>query len=283
MEVIQPQIATTPPRTTNSIESTPLQAPPPFPVNKTKAKTRKVRGTTIGSARNSTRKASRKRIQTLIDIQLQQDHKANINGEIEQRTYQLIPQEKSYITYHIPTQKGLHWQCNILSNATQNLLPDSIFHTNIEEFANGVVHPETKETITKYNKLIKEPVLREVSLKAICIELGRLANGYEDTKGTNTFKFMSLDEIHNIPGDRTVTYARIVVDYRPQKKDPNRVRITAGGNLIDYPGELTTRTADLTTSKILWNSTISTLGARYACADAKNFYLCTPLDRYEYM
>ena len=90
------------------------------------------------------------------------------------------------------------------------------------------------------------------------IELGRLANGYEDTKGTNTFKFMSLDEIHNIPGDRTVTYARIVVDYRPQKKDPNRVRITAGGNLIDYPGELTTRTADLTTSKILWNSTIST-------------------------
>jgi hypothetical protein len=31
------------------------------------------------------------------------------------------------------------------------------------------------------------------------------------------------------------------------------VRITSGGNLIDYPGELTTRTADLTTSKILWN------------------------------
>ena len=157
----------------------------------------------------------------------------------------------------------------ILSNATQNLPPDSIFHTNIEEFANGVVHPETKETITKYSKLIKEPTLRKVWLKAMCIELGRLANRYEDTKGTNTFKFMSLDEIHNITGNRTVTYARIVVDYRPQKKDPNRVQITAGGNLINYPGELTTRTADLTTSKILWNSTISTPGARYACADAK--------------
>ena len=117
----------------------------------------------------------------------------------------------------------------------------------------------------------------------MCIELGRLANGYEDTEGTNTFKFMSHEEISNIPGDRTVTYARIVVDYRAQKKDPNRVRITAGGNLIDYPGELTTCTADLTTSKILWNSTISTPGARYCCADAKNFYLCTPLDRHEYM
>ena len=80
-----------------------------------------------------------------------------------------------------------------------------------------------------------------------------------------------------------VTYARIVVDYRPQKDDPNRVSITAGGNFISYPFELTTRTADLTTSKLLWNSTISTRGARYMCADAKNFHLATPLDRYEYM
>ena len=67
---------------------------------------------------------------------------------------------------------------------------------------------------------------------------------------------MTHDEIKRILKDRTVTYARIVVDYRPQKDDPNRVHITVGGNLIDYPFELTTRTADLTTSKILWNSTI---------------------------
>ena len=117
----------------------------------------------------------------------------------------------------------------------------------------------------------------------MCIELGRIAQGYKDTLGTNTVKFMNLDEIANIPSDPTVTYARIVVDYRPQKTDPNRVRITAGGNLINYPYELTTRTTDLTTSKIMWNSVISTPGVRYACADVKNFYLCTPLDRYEYM
>lgn len=36
-------------------------------------------------------------------------------------------------------------------------------------------------------------------------------------------------------------------------------------------------------SKILWNSTISTKGARFAGADIKNMYLGTPLDRYEYM
>ena len=56
----------------------------------------------------------------------------------------------------------------------------------------------------------------------MCIELGRLSQGYGDTKGTNTIKYLSLEEIKGIPGDRTVTYARIMVDYRPQKEDPNR-------------------------------------------------------------
>ena len=126
-------------------------------------------------------------------------------------------------------------------------------------------------------------------MRGMCKELGRLSQGYgkkDDehyTKGTNTFLLMDLDEIKQIPRDRVVTYARIVVDYRAQKKDPNRVRVTAGGNLITYPFELTTRTADITTSKIMWNSTISTPGARYMAADAGNFYLVTPLDRPEYM
>ena len=95
---------------------------------------------------------------------------------------------------------------------------------------------------------------------------------------------MDHNEIKNIPADRTITYGRIVIDYRPQKDDPNRVRITAGGNLItDYPGEITTRTADLTTSKILWNSVLSTDGAEFMGIDIKNFFPTAPLDRYEYM
>ena len=80
-----------------------------------------------------------------------------------------------------------------------------------------------------------------------------------------------------------VTYANIVVDYRPQKEDPNRVRITAGGNLIVYPGELTTRTAGITTSKILWNSILSTKNAKYVCLDIKKIYLCALMERFEYM
>ena len=157
---------------------------------------------------------------------------------------------------------------------------------NLEYFANsGVIYPTTGQTISKYMTLAKDPDTREVWTRAFGKELGGLAQGdtTTNTKGTNTIVFLDHDGIRAIPTDRTITYARIVVDYRPQKEDPNRVRITVGGNLIDYPGELTTNTADLITSKILWNSVLSTPDARYMTVDITNFYLNTLLDRYEYM
>eukprot|EP00957_Ditylum_brightwellii_P039758 3010096-Ditylum_brightwellii.AAC.1 len=72
---------------------------------------------------------------------------------------------------------------------------------------------------------------------------------------------MDKQQIKTIPDNRTVTYARIVVDHCPQKKDPNRVQITIGGNLINYPGDVATSTADLITTKLLRNSVLSTPGA----------------------
>jgi hypothetical protein len=59
--------------------------------------------------------------------------------------------------------------------------------------------------------------------------------------------------------------------------------MTVGGNLIDYLFELMTSTADMVSSKILWNSVISTKGAHFAGANINNMYLETPLDRFEYM
>ena len=50
-----------------------------------------------------------------------------------------------------------------------------------------------------------------------------------------------------------------------------------------YPFKLTTQIADLTTSKILWNSTISTDDARYMCINIKNMYLAIPMDQQKYM
>ena len=66
----------------------------------------------------------------------------------------------------------------------------------------------------------------------MCKEFGRLCQSFDGTEGTNTIRFLDIEGIKNIPKDRVGTCARIVVGYRPQKADPNRVRITAGGNLI---------------------------------------------------
>jgi hypothetical protein len=88
-------------------------------------------------------------------------------------------------------------------------------------------------------------------------------------KGTNLIFVMMHEEIKNIPRNQTVTYARVVVDFCPQKADPHNIRITADNNLINYPRESSTRTADLTTSKLMWNSVLSTEGARYMCLDIK--------------
>ena len=95
----------------------------------------------------------------------------------------------------------------------------------------------------------------------------------KNTAGTDSLFVMTHKEIRNILKDRTVTYEQRVVDYRPQKPDPNRVRITSGGDIIKYLGKLTTRTADLTTSKIIWNIVVSTKYAKYMGIDIKTFTL----------
>jgi hypothetical protein len=74
-----------------------------------------------------------------------------------------------------------------------------------------------------------------------------------------------------------------VVNVRPNKEEIHRVRLTVGGNLIRNDGDVSTRSADLTTSKCLWNSVISTPGAKYMCLDVKKNYLGTPMDQFEYL
>ncbi len=46
---------------------------------------------------------------------------------------------------------------------------------------------------------------------------------------------------------------------------------------------MATLTADLLTVKLMLNSVISTPHARWMMVDIKNFYLSTPLKRYEYL
>ena len=79
-----------------------------------------------------------------------------------------------------------------------------------------------------------------------------MAQGYDKTgqQGTNSIFVISYAKIKQAYADKvTFTYAKIAVDFCPQKEDPYRIRITAGGNLLTYRGNVSTRTADLSTSK----------------------------------
>ncbi len=67
---------------------------------------------------------------------------------------------------------------------------------DIDKVCNGAVYPITKETITKYNKLMNDSTLKDLWVPAMSKELHRLAQGKENvTVGTNTIFFLSHAEI----------------------------------------------------------------------------------------
>jgi hypothetical protein len=56
-----------------------------------------------------------------------------------------------------------------------------------------------------------------------------------------------------------------------------------GDNRLHYSYNVATSTGDITTFKFLINSTISTKDAEMMMMDIKNYYMGTPLPRYEYI
>jgi hypothetical protein len=66
------------------------------------------------------------------------------------------------------------------------------------------------------------------------------------------------------------------------KKDKHCTRLTMGGNLLNYPGDCGTPTANLLTVKILLNSIILMPNAKFMTINIKDFYLNTPMERYKY-
>ena len=147
---------------------------------------------------------------------------------------------------------------------------------------NAVLNEETGE-LMEYRHIMKNPKYRQLYATSYSKELGCLAQGIPGkVEGTNTIYFIDKAEI---PAERwkDVTYGRVVVAYRPKKSDPYQDQFTVGGNLIAYPGDCGTPTVDLLTVKLLLNSIISTLGANFMTIDIKDFYLNTPMARYEYM
>jgi hypothetical protein len=123
-------------------------------------------------------------------------------------------------------------------------------HWSQHHQANAVIHPVTGKEM-EYSALMKDPRLQPLWTRGFGNECGCLFQRIRDIPGTNICFFI---ELKNIPKYRKITYGKIVCDYKPHKKEKERVRLTVGGDILDYSGDVTTSTADITTFKILINS-----------------------------
>ncbi len=113
--------------------------------------------------------------------------------------------------------------------------------TFLIEILNAVLHMDTGELL-EMRHLLVNPKYKDVWGKSYTTELGRLAQGIPGvSEGTNTIVFITRDEI---PMNRlkNVTYGRICANYRPEKADPNRSRLTVGGDRLNVPGDCGTPT-----------------------------------------
>ncbi len=146
-------------------------------------------------------------------------------------------------------------------------------------FIGTIINKEIGNTL-KYCQLIKIPKYWDIWTCSFANELGRLFHGICKHKGTDTCFFIKkLD----VPKGRTYTYGHIVCNCHPQNDEPHRICLIVGGDRIDYPWNKSLPTANLTTAKLLFNSTISTPGALFYSIDLANFDLNTPIECYVYM
>jgi len=97
---------------------------------------------------------------------------------------------------------------------------------------------------------------------------------------TDTGRFISMSDK---PADRQAAYANPQPKIKIKDGKPEyRMRLTIGGDKIDYDGDVHANTAHLTTIKLLLNAVVSE-HAKFMTMDIKDFYLGTPLLRKEYM
>ena len=138
--------------------------------------------------------------------------------------------------------------------------------------ANSVIHPDTCQS-QEYRQKIKgaDKIIWE---KYFATELVWLAQGLgQRVKGTTTIFFTPKTEV---PFDtHKITYGTIVCNIKPQKVETHRLRLTVGGNLLDFPRTLTVLTATVTIAKCLYDSVVLAKNAKCVTADNIIFILTT--------
>jgi hypothetical protein len=154
------------------------------------------------------------------------------------------------------------------TGSTMRSPPQEVMYTPIiimPEMANAIICPESGKCL-KHQEFI-------TMLRYKINWMQSTANESRRRYNTNTIRFIRKS---SMPPGRKATYGSFVVDIKEHKEERERTRLKMVGYQIEYHGDKSTRTADLTTSKILINSIISTKGAQFLVVGIKNFYLNTP-------
>jgi hypothetical protein len=112
--------------------------------------------------------------------------------------------------------------------------------------ANAVINQDTVPSL-EYHHIIQDETTFPIWNKAAANDFGGLAQGSGGRiEGSNTIFFIPLQAV---PNGKNFIYGRFVVDIGLNKTETHRVHLTLGGNLIQYSGDVSTRSAYLTTSK----------------------------------
>jgi hypothetical protein len=121
-------------------------------------------------------------------------------------------------------------------------------------------------------------------------KLGRLCQGIgsgptpnsQRVAGTDTFCLIDYNDIP-LHKHKEICHTMVICEVHPEKDNPDRTRITIGGNRICYPGNIGTNMALLELVKLLLNSVVSRKGACFSTIDIKNFYVDTPMPDPKYV
>jgi hypothetical protein len=79
--------------------------------------------------------------------------------------------------------------------------------------------------------------------------------------------------ITDIPKGSKATYLKNVAANKPDKAVPKGIYWTCGGDKVTYIGGVSTMTADLATAKIMFNSILSTPGAKHMTTSTSKLIL----------
>jgi len=171
------------------------------------------------------------------------------------------------------TSEDMHH--NLLATISQSIRQHSSCAADLSKYSAAVLNCDSIGNPLNYSSAMAGPD----------IEHWRQAEYEELVRLYSTSKTIVPILHSQLPSDR----AKDVTYYSPQTKEKMkngiktfRIRGTAGGNLINYPGEVSARTAELTVVKCHLNATVSE-NAHYATVDIKDFYLGTPLKRPEFI